>query len=426
MQSWPAPDVPALPGTGPRGAGPGHRQRRAGAGRPRARMARIYVCGITPYDATHLGHANTYVTFDLLNRAWRDAGVTSTTCRTSPTSTTRCSSGPTVTGEDWRELAARETELFREDMTALRVLPPEHYVGAVEAIPLIVEFIGGCANAALLRRGRRPLLPGRCRPGLRSGLADSTAPRCWSCFAERGGDPERPGKKDPLDALLWRAERPGEPSWESAVGRAGRAGTSSAPRSRWSHLGSGQVDVKGGGRDLVFPHHEMGASHGAGAHRARPVRACLRARRHGRLPGREDVQVARATWCSSPRCAAPASTPPRSDWPCWPTTTARLGVDAPTTSRCPGAARCLAPCGVPAGRAGRRRHPGRRPRRARRRPRRAGRACRCGRMGRARRPWRRYRSGRTRDRLALCRRPSGNCVVGGNSSRPGRWPAHVR
>src|SRR5919107_3560027 len=103
--------------------------------------ARLYVCGITPYDATHLGHAATYIAFDLLNRAWRDAGhevryVQNVTDVDDP-----LLERATATGVDWQELAARETQLFREDMTALRVLAPDDYVGAVESIPLVVRMV---------------------------------------------------------------------------------------------------------------------------------------------------------------------------------------------------------------------------------------------------------------------------------------------
>ena len=99
--------------------------------------ARLYVCGITPYDATHIGHAATYVGFDLLNRAWRNAGhevlyVQNVTDVDDP-----LLERATKVHVDWSELAERETELFRQDMTALRVLPPDHYIGAVESIPLV-------------------------------------------------------------------------------------------------------------------------------------------------------------------------------------------------------------------------------------------------------------------------------------------------
>ena len=98
--------------------------------------ARLYVCGITPYDATHMGHAATYVAFDLLNRAWRSGGhevryVQNVTDVDDP-----LLERADATGEDWTALAERETELFRTDMEALRVLAPAAYVGAVESIPL--------------------------------------------------------------------------------------------------------------------------------------------------------------------------------------------------------------------------------------------------------------------------------------------------
>ena len=116
--------------------------------------ARLYVCGITPYDATHIGHAATYLAFDLLNRAWRDAGhevlyVQNVTDVDDP-----LLERATATGVDWEELAERETELFRHDMTALRVLAPDHYVGAVEAIPL--EEVG--KRATELGRSKKPIV----------------------------------------------------------------------------------------------------------------------------------------------------------------------------------------------------------------------------------------------------------------------------
>ncbi|MDT4917656.1 MAG: L-cysteine:1D-myo-inositol 2-amino-2-deoxy-alpha-D-glucopyranoside ligase, partial [Pseudonocardiales bacterium] len=141
MDAWPPCPVPELPGTAP--------QLRlydtaAGEVRPTApdHTARMYVCGITPYDATHLGHAATYLAFDLIQRAWRDGGhavhyVQNVTDVDDP-----LLERATHTGENWMSLAEREVQLFREDMAALRVLPPDEYVGAVEAIPEIAEAIG--------------------------------------------------------------------------------------------------------------------------------------------------------------------------------------------------------------------------------------------------------------------------------------------
>src|SRR5678815_5713094 len=140
MQTWAPVDVPVL-----EGSGPPLRLHDTATGRVRptapGATATMYVCGITPYNATHLGHAATYLAFDLVQRVWRDAGhdvlyVQNVTDVDDP-----LLERAERDGEDWRELADRETDLFRADMTALRVLPPDHYVGAVEAIPEIVPVI---------------------------------------------------------------------------------------------------------------------------------------------------------------------------------------------------------------------------------------------------------------------------------------------
>ena len=260
MRSWSAPDVPGLPVTGPEvtlhDTATGERVVVAPEG-----PARLYVCGITPYDATHLGHAATYVGFDLLNRAWRNAGhevrfVQNVTDVDDP-----LLERAEKVGVDWAELAERETELFRQDMQALRVLPPDHYVGAVESIPLAVEVIQRLdAAGATYRVDTDVYYSVAADPafGAESGYDRDTM---LALFGERGGDPERPGKQDPLDCVVWRGAREGEPSWESPFGP-GRPGwhvecTAIAQH----HLGTA-FDVQGGGSDLVFPHHEMCAGHG--------------------------------------------------------------------------------------------------------------------------------------------------------------------
>src|SRR5437868_13700529 len=138
MRAWPSPEIPTLPVTGPAVV-----LHDTPSGGPVTTSpdgpARLYVCGITPYDATHLGHASTYVAFDLLNRAWRDAGL-----RTSYVQNVTDVDDPlleraTAIGVDWRELADEQIQLFADDMAALAVLPPDVYEGAVEAIPRIIE-----------------------------------------------------------------------------------------------------------------------------------------------------------------------------------------------------------------------------------------------------------------------------------------------
>ncbi|HLS50153.1 MAG TPA: class I tRNA ligase family protein, partial [Actinomycetaceae bacterium] len=103
--------------------------------------AHMYVCGITPYDATHLGHANTYVAFDLLVRAWRDGGRDVNYVQNITDIDDPLLERAEQTGVDWQELAAEQVELFRHDMAALRVVPPRHYVSAVATIPLVVDAV---------------------------------------------------------------------------------------------------------------------------------------------------------------------------------------------------------------------------------------------------------------------------------------------
>ncbi|MDA0566686.1 cysteine--1-D-myo-inosityl 2-amino-2-deoxy-alpha-D-glucopyranoside ligase [Streptomonospora sp. S1-112] len=258
MRSWPAPDLVRLPGSG----GPLTVHDTASGGRRTVDpgpTARMYVCGITPYDAAHLGHAFTYLTFDLVNRVLRDAGhgvdyVQNVTDVDDP-----LLERAEATGEDWRALAERETDLFRADMAALRILPPRAYVGVVESVDLIADFVARIrATGAAYDLDGDIYFAAESAPhfGEVSGYDRATM---LELFPERGGDPDRPGKKDPLDWLLWRAERPGEPAWDSPLGR-GRPGWHvECSAISLNELGMG-FDISGGGDDLVFPHHEMGAA----------------------------------------------------------------------------------------------------------------------------------------------------------------------
>ena len=259
MESWSRPPVPRLPG---RGRPLRLHDTATGEVRPTAPgpTARMYVCGITPYDATHLGHAATYLAFDLIQRVWLDGGhevlfVQNVTDVDDP-----LLERAVRDGEDWTALAARETELFRADMTALRVLPPAHYIGAVEAIPEIVPLIRRLLDAGAAYHVDDDVyfsVGSSARFGYESGLP---VPEMRALSAERGGDPDRPGKKDPLDPVLWRAARPGEPAWDSELGP-GRPGWHvECAAIALERLGP-TFDVQGGGSDLAFPHHEMSAAH---------------------------------------------------------------------------------------------------------------------------------------------------------------------
>jgi L-cysteine:1D-myo-inositol 2-amino-2-deoxy-alpha-D-glucopyranoside ligase len=263
MQTWSSVPVPRVPGT-PR---PLRLFDTSTAQvRPTApgETATIYVCGITPYDATHLGHAATYLAFDLVQRQWLDNGhqvhyVQNVTDIDDP-----LLERAQRDQDDWVVLGMRETALFREDMVALRVLPPREFVGAVEAIPEIVESIGKLLASGAAYRADDSEFPDvyfdRNASGHFGYESNYDVPTMTEFFAERGGDPDRVGKRDPLDALLWRMARPGEPSWESELG-AGRPGWHiECSAIALNRLGDG-FDVQGGGSDLVFPHHEFSAAH---------------------------------------------------------------------------------------------------------------------------------------------------------------------
>ena len=243
-------------------------------GRPRlvaqGPSARMYVCGITPYDATHLGHAATYVTFDLVGRALRDSGVDVRYAQNVTDVDDPLFERAERDGINWADLADREVALFREDMTALAVIPPDAWVGVREAMEVIAIKV-----AELVAAGVTYAVPVPDGPGEDLYLDLATVPSFgsvshWSreemlsVFADRGGDPDREGKRSPLDPLLWRAERPGEPAWAFAGLAPGRPGwhvecTAIAA----DDLGL-PFDVQGGGTDLIFPHHEMSSAQADG------------------------------------------------------------------------------------------------------------------------------------------------------------------
>jgi L-cysteine:1D-myo-inositol 2-amino-2-deoxy-alpha-D-glucopyranoside ligase len=168
---------------------------------------------------------------------------------------------------DWKELAHSQIELFRGDMVALRVIPPDHYIGVVEAMDQIIESI-----LMLQQKDSLYSVDGdlyfrvKLDPEflLRTHLSLNTA---LEFFSQRGGDPDRIGKEDPLDALVWRIQRPGEPGWPSpfGVGRPGWHIECSAIALHFLKPVPGDeyaIDIQGGGSDLIFPHHDMSAAQG--------------------------------------------------------------------------------------------------------------------------------------------------------------------
>jgi L-cysteine:1D-myo-inositol 2-amino-2-deoxy-alpha-D-glucopyranoside ligase len=279
VKSWPSPFIPAVPGSGLP-----VRVHDTASGALRlltpGPTARMYVCGITPYDATHIGHAATYVTFDLLGRALRDAGhqvryVQNVTDVDDP-----LLERAERDGIPWRELAESQIALFREDMTALAVIAPDHYIGVIEGVPSVVKAVTDLLSGGTAYRVG--LAEGEGAPGAADIYFDlSSAPefgavsgwdrsQMMAVFAERGGDPDRAGKRDELDPLLWRAARDGEPSWPGGDLGDGRPGWHiECTTIALDYLGM-TFDVQGGGTDLTFPHHEMSAVQACGITGASP------------------------------------------------------------------------------------------------------------------------------------------------------------
>lgn len=271
MRAWQVPSVPEVPGSAPRPV-----VHDTATGKPvdptgGEERAALYVCGITPYDATHLGHAATYLAFDTLGRVWRDAGLEVEYAQNTTDVDDPLLERAARDGVDWRELAASQIDLFRRDMEALRILPPDDYVAVTDEVERVAEAVaflqetGYAYDVPTADSEGEDVYFDVNRPteawslGDESGLDRETMLRL---AAERGGDPDRPGKRDPLDPLLWRAARAGEPSWDTVLG-AGRPGWHiECSVIAGDRLGL-PISVQGGGSDLVFPHHEMSAGHAA-------------------------------------------------------------------------------------------------------------------------------------------------------------------
>jgi len=216
---------------------------------------RMYVCGITPYDTTHMGHAMTYLTFDVINRycqylGWRVKYVQNVTDIDDD-----ILRKAREVGEPWDRLGDRYIRQFQEDLNGINVLPPAVYPRATEEIPTIIEMV-----ATLVERGMAYVRDGNVYFRVASDPDYGHLCRCSTeemiaLSAERGADPDDPRKENPLDFILWQAQQPGEPAWDSPWGP-GRPGWHiECSAMSYRYLGP-QIDIHGGGGDLIYPHHE--------------------------------------------------------------------------------------------------------------------------------------------------------------------------
>jgi L-cysteine:1D-myo-inositol 2-amino-2-deoxy-alpha-D-glucopyranoside ligase len=228
-------------------------------------LYRMYVCGITPYDATHLGHAATYLSFDLVHRLLLASGAKVNYVQNITDIDEPLLERANRDGIDWEDLASNQIQLFREDMVALNVAPPTHYVGAIEAIPLVTKAIDILVSKAHTYDLDGDIFFSVNHDHKFSKLSHLNKQEMIELFAQRGGDPNLSGKKDPLDCLVWMAQRPNEPGWPSThgIGRPGWHIECTAIAMDFLEpdlLSPTLIDIQGGGSDLIFPHHEMCAS----------------------------------------------------------------------------------------------------------------------------------------------------------------------
>ena len=217
----------------------------------------MYVCGITPYDATHLGHAATYLAFDLINRYQLQSGKSVSFVENVTDIDDPLLERAKRDGKEWKQLADSQIDLFTSDMSALRILPPDHFIKVTDTFDLIEKFM-----IRLNESGYLYILDGDYYFSVTDFLTDLpiSIEQASKIFAERGGDPQRTGKRHPLDPVIWLSNREGEPGWPSSFGF-GRPGWHVECTAIACHFIENEsdpiIDLQGGGSDLIFPHHYM-------------------------------------------------------------------------------------------------------------------------------------------------------------------------
>jgi L-cysteine:1D-myo-inositol 2-amino-2-deoxy-alpha-D-glucopyranoside ligase len=222
---------------------------------PRDRPLTLYVCGVTPYDTTHVGHAHTFLIFDLLIRYISSQGGQVRYCQNVTDVDDPLFERANRDGVGWRELAEREVAQFEADGRALNLIPPDFFPKASEEIATMIPIVEKLValGHAYARNGNvyydvstEPSYGAMARLG---GYAELLAQA-----NERGNNPDDPHKDDPLDFVLWQTGNPGDPTWPSPWGP-GRPGWHIECTAMSTRYLGPQLDIHGGGRDLIFPHH---------------------------------------------------------------------------------------------------------------------------------------------------------------------------
>ncbi len=215
----------------------------------------MYVCGITPYDTTHIGHAFTYVTFDVLRRYLRFLGFEVNYTQNITDIDDDILKKAKEVGKDWKLIGDVWTARFVKDINSLNVLSPTNFVKATDFISPIIKITESLIKKKLAYESNGNIYFQIRKFKDYGKLSKFKRPQMLILLKERGGNTKDPNKRDPLDFILWQKSKKGEPFWESPWGK-GRPGWHIECSVMIAETLGEQIDIHGGGRDLIYPHHE--------------------------------------------------------------------------------------------------------------------------------------------------------------------------
>lgn len=219
------------------------------------KQVKMYVCGITPYDTTHLGHAFTYLTFDILRRYLTFKGYSVTYTQNVTDVDDDLLKKAKETKRDWEELGEFWTKKFLNDLHDLNILMPTYYVKATDSIEPMLEIIEKLVKDGLAYEKEGNVYFRVSNDPKYGKLSRYNREEMIKLSKERGADPDDPRKEDPLDFIMWQKSKEGEPSWKSKWGE-GRPGWHIECSAMIKEYLGDQIDIHGGGSDLIYPHHE--------------------------------------------------------------------------------------------------------------------------------------------------------------------------
>ena len=215
---------------------------------------KLYVCGITPYDSAHLGHAFTYLTFDSIIRVLNFIGQKTTYAQNVTDLDDPLFERARSTNKSWRQIVNEQVQIYRNDMSALNVIPPDFFVGVEENIDLVIREISDIKDFSYQLNDKTYF---KKQKNFNSSLVSNLSNEdLIKIAAERGCDISTPGKINPLDPILWKDSAEDEPKWQTNFGT-GRPGWHIQCISLAQKYLDLPFDIQGGGSDLIYPHHSM-------------------------------------------------------------------------------------------------------------------------------------------------------------------------